>query len=115
MAAGNCATYGGIHAMQGKPDGLRGAGRPPWMAVEIGWQWKSSAGLPIVIPLDEALRPTWLFGDTVHSSCFIQTSKRKGVGMKGLAIFKALAVGLAVAGLIVMLPDIKRYIKISTM
>lgn len=35
--------------------------------------------------------------------------------MKGLAIFKALAVGLAVAGLMVMLPDIKRYIKISTM
>jgi hydrogenase small subunit len=92
MAAGSCATYGGIHAMQGNPTGCMG------LADYLGWQWKSSAGLPIVcvpgcptqpdnltetllyllnqaagrapmIPLDAALRPTWLFGDTVHEGC----------------------------------------------
>jgi len=64
----------------------------------LGWDWRSKAGLPIVcvpgcpthpdnlsetilyllyqvagqapmIPLDEALRPTWLFGATVHEGC----------------------------------------------
>jgi hydrogenase small subunit len=64
----------------------------------LGWKWKSSAGIPIVcvpgcpvqpdnfietllyllhlaagrapmIPLDDALRPTWLFGQTVHEGC----------------------------------------------
>ncbi|MFL5858875.1 MAG: hypothetical protein ACJ77L_19350, partial [Solirubrobacteraceae bacterium] len=64
----------------------------------LGWDWKSKAGIPIVnvpgcpihpdnlsetilyllyqatgqapmIPLDEALRPTWLFGNTVHEGC----------------------------------------------
>jgi hydrogenase small subunit len=64
----------------------------------LGWQWKSKAAIPIVcvpgcpvqpdnfmetllyllymatgrapiIPLDEALRPTWLFGSTVHEGC----------------------------------------------
>ncbi len=92
MAAGSCATYGGIHAMQGNPTGCMGL--PDY----LGWQWKSSGGVPIVcvpgcpsqpdnltetllyllnqavgrapmIPLDEALRPTWLFGQTVHEGC----------------------------------------------
>ena len=64
----------------------------------LGWNWKSKAGLPIVnvpgcpvqpdnmmetllyllyqvaglapiIPLDDQLRPTWLFGKTVHEGC----------------------------------------------
>src|SRR2546421_172551 len=64
----------------------------------LGWNWKSKAGLPVVcvpgcpiqpdnlaetllyllyqvsgqapvIPLDENLRPTWLFGRTVHEGC----------------------------------------------
>ncbi len=64
----------------------------------LGWDWKSNGGIPIVcvpgcpvqpdnfmetllyllymaagrapmIPLDEALRPTWLFGNTVHEGC----------------------------------------------
>ena len=64
----------------------------------LGWDWKSKAGIPIVcvpgcpiqpdnlsetltyllymatgqapmIPLDDALRPTWLFGSTVHEGC----------------------------------------------
>lgn len=81
MAAGTCATYGGIHAMQGNPTGCMGL--PDY----LGWQWKSKAGIPIVcvpgcpvlpdnfmesllyllyqsaglapmIPLDDALRPT---------------------------------------------------------
>ena len=85
IAAGTCATYGGIHAMEGNPTGCMGL--PDY----LGWQWKSSADIPIVcvpgcpvqpdnfmetllyllymaagrapmIPLDDALRPTWLFG-----------------------------------------------------
>ena len=92
MAAGTCATYGGIHAMEGNPTGCMGL--PDY----LGWKWKSKAGIPIVcvpgcpvqpdnfmetllyllymasgrapmIPLDEALRPTWLFGSTVHEGC----------------------------------------------
>ncbi len=92
VAAGTCATYGGIHAMQGNPTGCMG------LADYLGWNWKSQADIPIVnvpgcpvlpdnfmevllyllyqaaghapmIPLDEALRPTWLFGQTVHEGC----------------------------------------------
>src|SRR5882757_6591839 len=92
MACGTCATYGGIHAMSGNPTGAMGV--PDY----LGWQWKSKAGIPIVcvpgcpvqpdnfmetvlyllyqaaglapmIPLDEALRPQWLFGKTVHEGC----------------------------------------------
>ncbi|MCU1268113.1 MAG: hydrogenase expression protein HypE [Acidobacteria bacterium] len=92
VAAGTCATYGGIHAMAGNPTGAMG------LADYLGWAWKSKAGIPIVcvpgcpvqpdnfmetllyllfqstgrapmIPLDEALRPTWLFGQTVHEGC----------------------------------------------
>jgi hydrogenase small subunit len=92
VAAGTCATYGGIHAMQGNPTGSMG------LADYLGWDFRSKAGLPIVnvpgcpvqpdnmmetllyllyevaglapmIPLDENLRPTWLFGKTVHEGC----------------------------------------------
>ena len=42
MACGTCATYGGIHAMQGNPTGAMG------LADYLGWDWKSKAGLPIV-------------------------------------------------------------------
>jgi hydrogenase small subunit len=92
VAAGTCATYGGIHAMAGNPTGAMG------LADYLGWQWRSKGGVPIVcvpgcpihpdsfmevllyllrqvvgsapmIPLDEALRPTWLFSQTVHEGC----------------------------------------------
>ncbi|HEX4149376.1 MAG TPA: hypothetical protein VHY20_10325 [Pirellulales bacterium] len=92
VACGTCATYGGIHAMAGNPTGCMG------LADYLGWQWKSSAGIPLVcvpgcpvqpdnfmevvlyllnqaagrapmITLDEQLRPTWLFGQTVHEGC----------------------------------------------
>ena len=92
VAAGTCATYGGIHAMEGNPTGCMG------LADYLGWNWKSKGGVPIVnvpgcpvlpdnfmetllyllyqaagrapmISLDEALRPTWLFGQTVHEGC----------------------------------------------
>jgi hydrogenase small subunit len=92
VAAGTCATYGGIHAMSGNPTGAMG------VLDYLGWDWKSSAGIPIVcvpgcpihpdnlsetllyllyqatgqapmMPLDEAHRPTWLFGATVHEGC----------------------------------------------
>ncbi|WP_432145825.1 hydrogenase expression protein HypE [Streptomyces sp. bgisy084] len=92
VAIGTCATYGGIHAMAGNPTGAMGV--PDY----LGWDWTSKAGIPIVcvpgcpiqpdnfsetltyllyqatgaapmIPLDEQLRPTWLFGETVHEGC----------------------------------------------
>ncbi|WP_405622761.1 hydrogenase expression protein HypE [Streptomyces sp. NBC_00076] len=92
VAIGTCATYGGIHAMAGNPTGAMGV--PDY----LGWDWKSHAGIPIVcvpgcpiqpdnfsetltyllyqaagaapmIPLDDKLRPTWLFGATVHEGC----------------------------------------------
>ena len=92
VAAGTCATYGGIHAMAGNPTGCMG------LADYLGWDLASKAGMPIVyvpgcpvqpdnfmetllyllyqaaglapmIPLDEQLRPTWLFGQTVHEGC----------------------------------------------
>jgi len=92
IAAGTCATYGGIHAVEGNPTGCMG------LADYLGWNWKSPAGIPIVcvpgcpvqpdnfmetllyllrqaagnapmIALDEALRPGSLFGPTVHEGC----------------------------------------------
>jgi hydrogenase small subunit len=92
VAAGTCATYGGIHAMEGNPTGCMGL--PDY----LGWDWKSRAGIPIVcvpgcptqpdnlmqtllyllqqaaghtpaITLDEALRPVWIFGQTLHEGC----------------------------------------------
>ena len=78
--------------MEGNPTGAMG------LADYLGWDWRSKAGLPIVnvpgcpvqpdnmmetllyllyqvaglapmIPLDDQLRPTWLFGKTVHEGC----------------------------------------------
>lgn len=92
VAVGTCAAYGGIHAMEGNPTGAMG------VADFLGWDFRTSAGLPIVnvpgcpiqpdnlsetflyllyqatgqappIPLDAQLRPTWLFGATVHEGC----------------------------------------------
>jgi hydrogenase small subunit len=92
IAAGTCATYGGIHAMEGNPTGCMGL--PDY----LGWNWKSAGNISIVcvpgcpvqpdnmtetllyllnmvagrapmIPLDDSLRPTWLFGQTVHEGC----------------------------------------------
>jgi Ni,Fe-hydrogenase I small subunit len=42
IAVGTCATYGGIHAMEGNPTGCMGL--PDY----LGWQWKSKAAIPIV-------------------------------------------------------------------
>src|SRR5689334_15495337 len=42
IAAGTCATYGGIHAIRGNPTGAMG------LADYLGWQWKTAAGIPIV-------------------------------------------------------------------
>ena len=92
VAVGTCAAYGGIHAMEGNATGCMGL--PDY----LGWNWKSAGGLPIVcipgcptqpdnmtetllyllnqacgrapmIPLDEALRPRWLFSATLHEGC----------------------------------------------
>ena len=40
VAAGTCATYGGIHAMAGNPTGCMG------LADYLGWDWRSKAGMP---------------------------------------------------------------------
>jgi len=92
MCAGTCSAYGGIHAMAGNPTGCMG------LSDYLGGDWKSKGGIRIVnvpgcpvqpdnfmetllyllyqaagrapmIPLDEQLRPTWLFGQTVHEGC----------------------------------------------
>jgi hydrogenase small subunit len=92
VAAGTCAAYGGIHAMAGNPTGSMG------LADYLGWDYRSAGGLPIVNvpgcpvqpenfmetltwvlyhaagtapppPLDDQLRPQWLFGKTVHEGC----------------------------------------------
>ncbi len=92
VAIGTCATYGGMHAMAGNPTGSMG------LADYLGWDFRSAGGLPIVnvpgcpvqpdnfmetltwllfqaaglspvIPLDDQLRPQWLFGKTVHEGC----------------------------------------------
>ena len=39
VAAGTCATYGGIHAMDGNPTGCMG------LADYLGWNWRSQGGL----------------------------------------------------------------------
>jgi len=92
IACGTCATYGGIHAMSGNPTGAMG------LADYLGWNFKAKSGAPIVnvpgcpvhpdnfmetvlyllyqaaglapmIPLDDNLRPEWLFSRTVHQGC----------------------------------------------
>jgi hydrogenase small subunit len=92
VAVGTCATYGGIHAMAGNPTGSMG------LADYLGWDFRSAAGLPIINvpgcpvqpenfmetltwllyyatgaapppPLDDLLRPQWIFGKTVHEGC----------------------------------------------
>ncbi|MBS1793834.1 MAG: hydrogenase expression protein HypE [Acidobacteria bacterium] len=92
VAAGTCASYGGVHAMQNNPTGAMG------LADYLGWDWRSRAGVPIVcipgcptmpdtltqtlvyllqqfagampmIDLDDSLRPRWIFEATLHEGC----------------------------------------------
>src|SRR5262245_34031345 len=92
VAAGTCAAYGGVHAMAGNPTGCTG------LADYLGWDFRSRGDVPIVcvpgcpvqpddfmetllyllrqsvgrapmIPLDDCLRPQWLFDQTVHEAC----------------------------------------------
>jgi hydrogenase small subunit len=71
IAAGTCATYGGIHAMEGNPTGCMGLPdyQPDNMTETILYLLNMVAGRAPMIPLDDALRPTWLFGQTVHEGC----------------------------------------------
>jgi len=92
VAVGTCAGFGGIHAMAGNPTGCMGLGD------YLGWDFQSTAGLPIVNipgcpvrpenfmevltwllyhaagtapapPLDGMLRPEWMFNTSVHDAC----------------------------------------------
>lgn len=92
VAIGTCAAYGGVHAMPGNPTDCMGL--PDY----LGAEWKSKADIPVVciggcpaqpdnmmqtfvylfqqfagnapmIPLDDALRPAWIFADTLHENC----------------------------------------------
>jgi hydrogenase small subunit len=96
IACGTCATYGGIHAMAGNPTGCMG------LVDYLGKDFRSAGGLPIVnvpgcpvqpdnmmetvlyllyqaaglspiIPLDDQLRPTWLFGGGDRDSVTVTT------------------------------------------
>jgi len=101
VAAGTCATYGGVAAATANRGGVMGV--PDY----LGWNWKSKAGLPAVcvpgcpvqpdnltetllyllyhvsgqapvVPLDENLRPAWLFGGTIDEACDRVSSHRGG-------------------------------------
>ena len=92
LAIGTCAAWGGIPAAAGNPTGAMGLGD------HLGADYRSTTGVPVVnIPgcaplgdnytetaaalllhlnglaplpeLDECGRPSWLFAETVHSSC----------------------------------------------
>jgi hydrogenase small subunit len=93
VAAGTCATFGGIHAMAGNPTGCMGLAdylgwdfrttetqlpivnipgcpvQPDNFMETLLWVLRQAAGTAPLIPLDENLRPTWLFGKTVHEGC----------------------------------------------
>jgi hydrogenase small subunit len=105
IAAGTCATFGGIHAMSNNPTGCMG------LADYLGWNWRSRIGLPIVnvpgcpvqpdnfmetllyllrqlagaapmIPLDDKLRPKWLFSTLVHDGCDCAGTFEQGIFAK---------------------------------
>ena len=92
VCAGNLCGLRRHSRDAGQSDGAMG------LADYLGWDWKSKAGLPDrerpgcpvqpdnmmetllyllyqvaglapIIPLDDQLRPTWLFGKTVHEGC----------------------------------------------
>lgn len=92
VAVGTCASYAGIHAMAGNPTGCMGL--PDY----LGWDWTATGGNRIVcipgcpaqpdnmtevllyllrqragsvapIPLDDQLRPDWLYARTAHEQC----------------------------------------------
>ena len=113
VAVGTCATYGGIPAMKNNPTGAMGL--PDY----LGWKWKSKIGLPIVcipgcpaqpdnttetllylvfqltgnapmIPLDDQLRPTWLFHRTAHESCDRGAFYEQGVFAEEYGSYKCL-------------------------
>ena len=91
LAVGTCAAYGGIHAMAGNPTGAMGcpttsAGtgsrsghahrlrpgcpvQPDNFTETLLYLLYQAAGQAPMIPLDDPLRPTWLFGRTVHEGC----------------------------------------------
>jgi hydrogenase small subunit len=101
VAAGTCATYGGVTGLTGNRGGVMGV--PDY----LGWNWKSKAGLPVVcvpgcpvqpdnltetllyllyhvsgqapvVPLDENLRPAWLFGGAIDEGCERGGQRREG-------------------------------------
>ncbi|MCD0449908.1 hydrogenase expression protein HypE [Actinocorallia sp. API 0066] len=101
VAVGTCATFGGIHAMEGNPTGsmglmdylgadFRSAGGLPIINIpgcpvqpdnfmeSLTWLLYYAAGSAPVPPLDDLGRPTWLFGQTVHDGCDRAASYEQG-------------------------------------
>ena len=101
VAAGTCATYGGVTTVTENRGGVMGV--PDY----LGWNWKSKAGLHVVcvpgcpvqpdnltetllyllhhvsgkapvIQLDENLRPAWVFGGTIDQECGRQSDDQRG-------------------------------------
>jgi hydrogenase small subunit len=101
VAAGTCATHGGVTPVTENRSGVMGV--PDY----LGWNWKSKVGLPVVcvpgcpvqpdnltetllylfyyvsghaavMPLDENLRPAWLFSRTIDDACGRAANDQRG-------------------------------------
>jgi hydrogenase small subunit len=84
VAAGTCATYGGIHAMAGNPTGAMG------LADYLGWDFRSVAGIPIVNVPGCPVQPdnfmetvTWLLYQAAGLSPMIPLDDRAGYYEQG--------------------------------
>ena len=64
IAAGTCATYGGIHAMEGNPTGCMGL--PDY----LGWKWRSRAEIPIVCVPGCPVAAGQFYGDAALSALY---------------------------------------------
>jgi hydrogenase small subunit len=71
LAVGTCASFGGIHSMAGIPIVCVPScpSKPDNLSEVLLYLLNQIVGHAPMIPLDEHLRPQWLFTSTVHESC----------------------------------------------